>query len=84
MPHSRFRHDSHRMLSCVECHAATTSHRTSDILMPAIHSCKQCHNAQAGARTDCYACHRYHNPATERGFNGKWTIATFLGDASSE
>lgn len=66
MPHSRFRHDSHRMSRCEECHSpATTSTQTSDVLLPSIKVCQQCHNPARGiagsARTDCVGCHTYHN-----------------------
>ncbi len=48
--HSWFRHDSHRMLSCVECHndlisghPVYESASTGDVLMPTRASCVQCH-----------------------------------------
>jgi hypothetical protein len=70
LPHSQFRHDSHRMLGCIECHDHTPiSTQTSDVLLPSIKVCQQCHTASrgntGGARTDCVECHRYHNHASE-------------------
>ncbi len=79
-PHSRFKHDSHRMLNCAECHPAPTSRLTSDVLLPEIDTCRRCHNAAAAsARTDCIACHGYHPSAGKREFHGKLTIDQALG-----
>lgn len=61
LTHSRFRHDSHRMLACTECHKALDSSKTSDVLMPAVTSCASCHNAGTGVRNDCVECHGYHH-----------------------
>lgn len=48
--HSWFRHDSHRMLSCVECHfdmqeghSVYESASTGDVLMPKRELCAKCH-----------------------------------------
>lgn len=51
LPHSRFRHDSHRMLSCVSCHGKAAgedrpiekSHSTGDVLLPSLGVCLNCH-----------------------------------------
>jgi hypothetical protein len=68
---SVFRHDSHRLLSCVACHAqALHSNTTRDVLLPSIVSCRECHRPQGGARADCAECHRYHDRSKERGFDG--------------
>jgi hypothetical protein len=61
MKHSRFRHDSHRMLSCVECHfdmksgidpdsgeplrSVFQSASTGDVLMPHRMLCVECHRS---------------------------------------
>jgi hypothetical protein len=68
--HGNFDHNSHRMLTCTECHAATTSQQTADVLIPRIDSCKQCHNPQVGARSDCSNCHRYHDRSREDTWKG--------------
>lgn len=71
MIHSRFRHGSHRQMRCEECHGdVASSRRTSDVLMPAIATCRGCHSprptakrfarAAWGARSDCVECHVYH------------------------
>lgn len=48
--HSWFRHDSHRMVSCIECHfdmkdghAVFDSASTGDVLMPKRELCAKCH-----------------------------------------
>jgi predicted CXXCH cytochrome family protein len=73
LPHSRFHHDSHRMLDCTECHAAMTSAETSEILLPHIESCRKCHGPNGGARSDCVECHRYH-AESRQDFKSRWTI----------
>jgi hypothetical protein len=60
-PHSFFSHASHRMLACTECHPVRTSDRTSDVNLPRVASCAQCHNPTAGVRHDCTECHTYHD-----------------------
>jgi len=60
MAHARFNHERHRMLDCNECHKAGDSDKSSDVLMPALRSCQQCHTPKAGARHDCVECHTYH------------------------
>lgn len=71
LPHSRFRHDAHRQLGCVTCHAdAPTSTATADVLLPSIAVCHKCHQDESSqarlsgsagaARADCSQCHQYH------------------------
>ena len=56
LPHSKFRHDSHRMLGCIECHKkfsisgssnVDTSDSTGDVLIPKISLCRECHTKNA-------------------------------------
>lgn len=73
LPHSRFSHDSHRLLNCLECHADTMhSQSTGDVLLPAIDLCRKCHGNTATtgpmaapqrghARGRCIECHTYHD-----------------------
>jgi hypothetical protein len=61
LPHARFGHESHRMLKCEECHeGARQSSQTSDVLIPDMQKCAECHNHRVGARSDCVECHGYH------------------------
>jgi hypothetical protein len=80
-PHNRFHHESHRMISCSECHPASASRRTSDVLLPSIDTCRQCHSGKAGAtaRTDCVECHTYHPGGGKLEFHGRLTIDEALG-----
>jgi hypothetical protein len=77
--HGEFRHDSHRMLGCTECHAAAASTQTSDVLLPHIESCRKCHGPKGGARTDCIECHQYHDKSRERDFSGRLSIEEASG-----
>lgn len=61
MPHARFDHAAHRLTSCTSCHAAQTSRLTSDVLMPSIATCRQCHKPSRGAESRCFECHEYHD-----------------------
>jgi hypothetical protein len=60
MPRARFDHGSHQMASCGTCHAARTSRETSDVLMPSISTCQQCHDRGPRAESRCFECHEYH------------------------
>jgi hypothetical protein len=80
LTHSRFGHDSHRMLACTECHPAPDSSLTSDVLLPRVQSCARCHNSKTGVRHDCVECHAYHHrDETYEASKGK-TIAESLGE----
>jgi predicted CXXCH cytochrome family protein len=65
MPKSRFLHSAHMAgLECVACHKAETSAVSSDVLMPAIAECRDCHGKaqwQGGIASDCLTCHVYHS-----------------------
>jgi hypothetical protein len=79
LTHSRFGHDSHRMLACTECHPAPDSSKTSDVLMPRVETCARCHNPKTGVRDDCVECHAYHH--REQGYEASKgrTILEALG-----
>ena len=61
MPRARFDHVSHQLTSCASCHAARNSRETSDVLMPTIATCQQCHKTSRGAESRCFECHGYHD-----------------------
>jgi hypothetical protein len=75
LKHGWFNHAAHRALNCKECHpraypdSKDASTKNTDVLIPNIDNCMQCHApqrgsgsaVQGGARTDCVECHRYHN-----------------------
>ncbi len=68
---SPFNHAKHAMVECDDCHHATQSRLTSDVLMPGINDCNTCHspkgkvlanNQKIIAAAECSTCHRYHVP----------------------
>jgi hypothetical protein len=80
LPHANFNHDRHELVKCTECHAALTSHETSDILIPGIATCEKCHHAGAdGAESRCFECHTYHDWTKAKAVKGKLTLSG-LGD----
>src|SRR5262249_28142112 len=80
-PYARSHPEGHRMLDCAACHPATTSTRTSDVLLPGIDNCRQCHSrATVGVRSDCLECHNYHDRFGEpHGLRGRMTVEQVLG-----
>ena len=77
MQHGEFDHPSHQMLKCEECHTkAPTSKETSDILIPGVKVCQECHRPgnQAVAQAGCFECHQYHDWKQEKHIEGKYTV----------
>jgi predicted CXXCH cytochrome family protein len=69
MPHAGFNHTPHAMVTCQSCHAADTSTKTSDVLLPGKAVCATCHASSKGglrpgsghAESRCFECHQYHD-----------------------
>jgi hypothetical protein len=79
LPKSVFSHAMHTILDCQACHKdAQTSVTHSDVLLPAINSCVECHSRLQGVRSDCLTCHGYHPLEKKRAFVGKMSIEEFL------
>ncbi len=58
----KFDHDLHKKgLSCLDCHDVMTSALTSDVNLPSIKSCTDCHSPKGGIDHRCTTCHTYHN-----------------------
>lgn len=78
--HSKFMHKPHRNLTCTACHmGAGGSTKTSDVLVPGIASCKDCHSTEAHhARANCVECHVYHDKTTVSKMDGEQTISEVL------
>ena len=58
-----FDHASHTTESCQSCHAAPTSDSASDVLLPKIASCRECHGGESAhkqVQSSCAMCHDYH------------------------
>lgn len=80
LPRAEFDHEAHLMLTCVSCHAGIpNSRKTSDINLPGIALCRQCHKeagaARASAEGRCFECHSYHDWRKERSVNGIMEIS---------
>jgi hypothetical protein len=76
LPHAEFDHQAHQMVQCASCHAkANDSRETSDVLIPGIQTCQQCHHAGTdAAEARCFECHTYHDWSKEKPVAGKYTI----------
>jgi hypothetical protein len=70
MPRARFNHALHITQPCTSCHdTAERSKRSSDILMPRIAKCRECHGGAGDTSklsSDCVMCHRFHLPQRGR------------------
>jgi hypothetical protein len=80
LPRSEFDHEAHRMLACLSCHTQIpNSHKTSDINIPSIALCRQCHkqggSSQLAAEGRCFECHSYHDWRKERRITGIMEMA---------
>jgi len=77
---AEFDHQAHRMLACVSCHAAIpNSRKTSDVSLPGIALCRQCHKeggtSRQAAEGRCFECHSYHDWRQEGRVTGIMEIA---------
>lgn len=58
-----FDHKPHSVAPCSDCHKAEQSKESSDVLLPDISNCRDCHGDvghAAQVHSDCIDCHRYH------------------------
>ncbi|MEY2545832.1 MAG: hypothetical protein QOG48_949 [Verrucomicrobiota bacterium] len=62
MMRSDFNHAKHASVKCDDCHHATQSRDTGDVLMPAKANCVTCHSPQGKVVAECTTCHQYHAP----------------------
>jgi len=76
MQHASFDHDAHQLVACTACHTKTlNSKETSDVLIPSIQTCRDCHHSAANAaEARCFECHSYHDWSKEKPPAGKFTI----------
>jgi hypothetical protein len=81
--HAEFDHQAHRMMSCTACHAhAPESRETSDVLLPGIQTCQQCHREDRpkdAAEGRCFECHQYHDWTKAKPVKGGFTIQQLRG-----
>jgi hypothetical protein len=64
LPHSIFNHQTHARAgrACEDCHRkARASEKTTDVLLPGIASCQECHARASEVRSVCVTCHVYHD-----------------------
>jgi hypothetical protein len=84
LPSAVFSHPAHQAVACAECHAqALTSASEHEVMMPAIATCRKCHDGRSSpqgpavatghAESGCFLCHVYHGPEqaelTTKGLN---------------
>jgi hypothetical protein len=59
-----FDHEDHKQEQCTSCHAAKTSDASSDLLLPDIAQCRDCHMGESAREAEvpsgCAMCHSYH------------------------
>lgn len=64
MVHANFDHEAHSQEKCSTCHAAKRSKSSSDLLMPGIAVCRDCHLGEDAKKAEvpssCAMCHTYH------------------------
>lgn len=62
--HGWFDHGPHDQEDCTTCHAADTSAQATDLLLPGIAVCRDCHMGEtaheAEVPSSCAMCHSYH------------------------
>jgi Cytochrome c7 and related cytochrome c len=83
-PNAEFDHEAHRMMKCAACHnTIPQSTVTSDINLPGIKTCQNCHQERgpsAGAAEGrCFECHSYHDWRTEQRVKGRVDISQVRG-----
>ena len=70
-PHANFSHAAHdtEVTSCDGCHSAAMSDSASDLLIPDIDTCRECHgsgsmsrNSSSQTASACIMCHSFHFP----------------------
>lgn len=61
---ARFSHRPHLNVACIDCHKGVReSEHTSDVLLPAVAACQECHTEKPRENritSDCTECHAYH------------------------
>jgi hypothetical protein len=61
-----FDHQAHRQEECSTCHEAEASESSTDLLLPDLNSCRECHDGETATEAEvpssCAMCHSYHAP----------------------
>jgi hypothetical protein len=80
MPHAKFDHSQHGLMSCESCHAAAlNSQLSSDLLLPGIATCRSCHHpGTEAAESRCFECHTYHDPAQRKPAHSNFSLTDLV------
>lgn len=61
---ANFPHSRHATIGCLDCHAKANSKEASDLSLPGIAKCRECHAGTTGSQgkvaTGCADCHAFH------------------------
>lgn len=63
LPLARFNHSKHVTTACTDCHDVRASKQSSDVLLPGIGKCRECHDGgdeSAHLPSTCLTCHGFH------------------------
>jgi hypothetical protein len=64
MMHGWFDHEAHKQQACADCHAASKSSSSADLLLPDLANCRDCHLGESAKKakvpSGCAMCHTYH------------------------
>jgi hypothetical protein len=86
LPKSRFDHSKHRTFECAGCHDVAKSKENSDVAIPDIKKCQECHVGSQPAKNKvtsrCESCHGFHVGSLHRG--GPAVAATAQNPASHD
>jgi len=93
LPYGLFSHRSHRLLECASCHADVAKSKVAtDVNLPSIKVCQECHRAtttaaaepmaQHSATTDCVSCHVYHDKTKDDDWLGNFTVQRVLTEGA--
>ena len=65
MPQARFSHRSHAQSKCADCHDVARSVDSSDVAIPDIKTCRECHTGskpvEKKVASSCMLCHGFHD-----------------------
>jgi hypothetical protein len=71
LPKSRFPHSQHDTFECSKCHLVTESKSSTDIAIPDLKKCRECHGGSQPtrdkARGTCETCHGFHTGSHKAG-----------------
>ena len=63
LPKSHFNHKPHKDRKCTTCHNAKESEEATDVLLPSVETCQECHGgefATTKVKSACAECHDFH------------------------